>query len=145
MWLAGGAGRTLLILREDGEGSELAGLERETAISGQFCWGTHWWKVPGDPECCVRVVRCASSSPASGICSKTSSLPPSVLSSLGKPTLSFLLTAGSRSWQRSQTLFWHASWEGVLFLKGKTEEGEPQTLALCAAFPSSAQQYCPGL
>lgn len=36
---------------------------------------------------------------------------------------------------------------GALFLKGlgKTGEGQPQTLAPCAASPSSAQQYCPGL
>lgn len=42
MWLAGGAGRTLWILREDGEGSELAGLEEKLRflVSSVGAWHT---------------------------------------------------------------------------------------------------------
>lgn len=65
--------------------------------------GTYWQKVPGGLKCC-RVVTCALSSPAPRICSETSGLSPSALSSLDKPALSFLLTVGNRSWWRSQTL-----------------------------------------
>lgn len=45
--------------------------------------GTYWQKVPGGLKCC-RVVRCALSSPAPRICSETSGLSPSALSSLDK-------------------------------------------------------------
>lgn len=118
MWLAGGTGRTLLTLTEKTGRAQNKQAWRENCDfwSVLLGCGTHWRKVPGGPKCCW-VVRCALSSPAPRICSETSGLPPSALSSLDKPALSFLLTVGDRSWWRSQTL-WHASWEGVLVLVG---------------------------